>query len=98
MGIGKGENKNTWDDFLKSQQGGQPKKASNKASGSGASAGGAKEAEKNGGGTEGAGDSTQPTDFSTLTVEKLKEQLAAKGIEIPADAKKADLVALLEQE
>lgn len=78
MGIGKGENKNTWDDFLKSQQGGQSKKT--------------------GGGTEGAGDSTQPTDFNALTVEKLKEQLAAKGIEIPADAKKADLVALLEQE
>ena len=98
MGIGKGENKNTWDDFLKSQQGGQPKTASGRASGSGASAGGAKEAEKNGGGTEGAGDSTQPTDFNALTVEKLKEQLVAKGIEIPADAKKADLVALIEQE
>lgn len=78
MGIGKGENKNTWDDFLKSQQGGQSKKT--------------------GGGAEGAGDGTQPTDFNALTVEKLKEQLAAKGIEIPADAKKADLVALLEQE
>ncbi|WP_312158905.1 HeH/LEM domain-containing protein [Acinetobacter sp.] len=98
MGIGKGENKNTWDDFLKSQQGGQPKKASGKASGPGASVGNDKEAEKNGGGTEGAGDGTQPTDFNALTVEKLKEQLAAKGIEIPADAKKADLVALLEQE
>lgn len=98
MGIGKGENKNTWDDFLKSQQGGQPKKTSGRASGSGASAGGAKEAEKNGGGTEGAGGGTQPTDFNALTVEKLKEQLIAKGIEIPADAKKADLVALLEQE
>lgn len=98
MGIGKGENKNTWDDFLKSQQGGQSKKTSSKASGSGASAGKDKEAEKNGGGAEGAGDSTQPTDFNALTVEKLKEQLVAKGIEIPADAKKADLVALLEQE
>lgn len=97
MGIGKGENKNTWDDFLKSQQGGQPKKTSGRASGPGA-AGKDKEAEKNGGGIEGAGDSTQPTDFNALTVEKLKEQLAAKGIEIPADAKKADLVALLEQE
>jgi hypothetical protein len=101
MGIGKGENKNTWGAFLKSQQGGQAKKTgatSGRASGSGASAGGAKEAEKNGGGTEGAGDGTQPTDFNALTVEKLKEQLVAKGIEIPADAKKADLVALLEQE
>ncbi|WP_314295912.1 HeH/LEM domain-containing protein [Acinetobacter schindleri] len=99
MGIGKGENKNTWDDFLKSQQGGQPKKASGKASGSstGSEAKG-DDAGKNGGGTEGAGDSTQPTDFNALTVEKLKEQLVAKGIEIPADAKKADLVALLEQE
>lgn len=97
MGIGKGENKNTWDDFLKSQQGGQPKKTSGRASGPGA-AGKDKEAEKNGGGTEGAGDGTQPTDFNALTVEKLKEQLVAKGIEIPADAKKADLVALLEQE
>lgn len=97
MGIGKGENKNTWDDFLKSQQGGQPKKTSGRASGPGA-AGKDKEAEKNGGGTEGAGDSTQPTDFNALTVEKLKEQLVTKGIEIPADAKKADLVALLEQE
>ena len=56
------------------------------------------DADKNSGGTEGAGDSTQPTDFNALTVEKLKEQLAAKGIEIPADAKKADLIALLEQE
>lgn len=53
MGIGKGENKTTWDDFLKSQQGSQAKKGSNKASGSGAS-GKDKEAEKNGGGTEGA--------------------------------------------
>lgn len=100
MGIGKGENKNTWDDFLKSQQGGQAKKtgaASGRASGSGTS-GKDKESEKNGGGTEGAGGGTQPTDFNALTVEKLKEQLAAKGIEIPADAKKADLVALLEQE
>ena len=35
---------------------------------------------------------------SLEVVEKLKEQLVAKGIEIPADAKKADLVALLEQE
>lgn len=98
MGIGKGENKTTWDDFLKSQQGSQAKKGSNKASGSGASAAKDKEAEKNGGGTESAGDSTQPTDLNALTVEKLKEQLAAKGIEVPADAKKADLVALLEQE
>ncbi|MCM1934622.1 hypothetical protein NCY59_03425 [Acinetobacter radioresistens] len=53
MGIGKGENKTTWDDFLKSQQGSQAKKGSNKVSGSGAS-GKDKEAEKNGGGTEGA--------------------------------------------
>jgi len=37
MGIGKGENKTTWDDFLKSQQGSQAKKGSNKVSGSGAS-------------------------------------------------------------
>lgn len=59
MGIGKGENKNTWDDFLKSQQGGQPKKTSGRASGSGASAGKDKEAEKNGGGTEGAAAGTE---------------------------------------
>ena len=64
MGIGKGENKKTWDDFLKSQQGGQSKKngaTSGRASGSGASAGGAKEAEKNGGGTEGAAAGTKTT-------------------------------------
>lgn len=98
MAIGKGEKKTRWEDVVAGFKVQQTKKTSGKASGSGASAGGAKEAEKNGGGTEGAGDGTQPTDFNALTVEKLKEQLAAKGIEIPADAKKADLVALLEQE
>ena len=98
MAIGKGEKKTRWEDVVAGFKVQQTKKTSGKASGSGASAGGAKEAEKNGGGTEGAGDSTQPTDFNALTVEKLKEQLVAKGIEIPADAKKADLVALLEQE
>lgn len=98
MAIGKGEKKTRWEDVVAGFKVQQTKKTSGKASGSGASAGGAKEAEKNGGGTEGAGDGTQPTDFNALTVEKLKEQLAAKGIEIPADAKKADLVDLLEQE
>ena len=98
MAIGKGEKKTRWEDVVAGFKVQQTKKTSGKASGSGASAGGAKEVEKNGGGTEGAGDGTQPTDFNALTVEKLKEQLAAKGIEIPADAKKADLVALLEQE
>lgn len=98
MAIGKGEKKTRWEDVVAGFKVQQTKKTSGKASGSGASAGGAKEAEKNGGGTEGAGDGTQPTDFNALTVEKLKEQLVAKGIEIPADAKKADLVALLEQE
>lgn len=98
MAIGKGEKKTRWEDVVAGFKVQQTKKTSGKASGSGASAGGAKEAEKNGGGTEGAGDGTQPTDFNAITVEKLKEQLAAKGIEIPADAKKADLVDLLEQE
>lgn len=98
MAIGKGEKKTRWEDVVAGFKVQQPEKTSGRASGSGASAGGAKEAEKNGGGTEGAGDGTQPTDFNALTVEKLKEQLVAKGIEIPADAKKADLVALLEQE
>lgn len=101
MGIGKGENKNTWDDFLKSQQGGQAKKSSSKASGSAVGPNPLSkdnDAGKNGSGTEGAGEGTQLIDFNALTVEKLKEQLVAKGIEIPADAKKADLVALLEQE
>ena len=100
MAIGKGEKKTRWEDVVAGFKVQQPKKAS-KASGS--STGSSTppkddDAGKNGGGTEGAGDSTQPTDFNALTVEKLKEQLAAKGIEIPADAKKADLVALLEQE
>ena len=35
-------------------------------------------------------------DLSKLTVEKLKEMLDTAGIEYPADAKKADLLALLE--
>lgn len=99
MAIGKGEKKTRWEDVVAGFKVQQSKKTSGKASGSStgseAKGGGAG---KNGGGTEGAGDVTQPTDFNALTVEKLKEQLAAKGIEIPADAKKADLVALLEQE
>ena len=99
MAIGKGEKKTRWEDVVAGFKVQQPKKTSGKASGSptGSEAKG-DDAGKNGGGTEGAGDGTQPTDFNALTVEKLKEQLAAKGIEIPADAKKADLVALLEQE
>lgn len=99
MAIGKGEKKTRWEDVVAGFKVQQPKKTSGKASGSstGSEAKG-DDAGKNGGGTEGAGDSTQPTDFNALTVEKLKEQLVAKGIEIPADAKKADLVALLEQE
>ncbi|PZQ88851.1 MAG: hypothetical protein DI542_10090 [Acinetobacter johnsonii] len=99
MAIGKGEKKTRWEDVVAGFKVQQTKKTSGKASGSSTSS----EAKgddtgKNGGGTEGAGDSTQPTNFNALTVEKLKEQLVAKGIEIPADAKKADLVALLEQE
>ncbi len=35
-------------------------------------------------------------DLSKLTVEKLKEMLDAAGVEYPVDAKKADLLALLE--
>lgn len=35
-------------------------------------------------------------DLSKLTVEKLKEMLDAAGVEYSADAKKADLLALLE--
>lgn len=99
MAIGKGEKKTRWEDVVAGFKVQQPKKTSGKASGSstGSEAKG-DDAGKNGGGTEGAGDGTQPTDFNALTVEKLKEQLAAKGIEIPADAKKADLVDLLEQE
>ncbi|MDH1406199.1 HeH/LEM domain-containing protein [Acinetobacter johnsonii] len=99
MAIGKGEKKTRWEDVVAGFKVQQPEKTSGKASGSstGSKAKG-DDAGKNGGGTEGAGDSTQPTDFNALTVEKLKEQLVAKGIEIPADAKKADLVALLEQE
>lgn len=99
MAIGKGEKKTRWEDVVAGFKVQQPKKASGKASGSstGSEVKG-DDAGKNGGGTEGTGDSIQPTDFNALTVEKLKEQLAAKGIEIPADAKKADLVALLEQE
>lgn len=99
MAIGKGEKKTRWEDVVAGFKVQQTKKTSGKASGSstGSEAKG-DDAGKNGGGAEGAGDGTQPTDFNALTVEKLKEQLAAKGIEIPADAKKADLVALLEQE
>ena len=99
MAIGKGEKKTRWEDVVAGFKVQQPKKTSGKASGSstGSEAKG-DDAGKNGGGIEGAGDGTQPTDFNALTVEKLKEQLVAKGIEIPADAKKADLVALLEQE
>lgn len=101
MAIGKGEKKTRWEDVVAGFKVQQPKKAPSKASGSSAGSTTSPkddDAGKNGGGTEGAGDGTQPTDFNALTVEKLKEQLAAKGIEIPADAKKADLVALLEQE
>lgn len=99
MAIGKGEKKTRWEDVVAGFKVQQPKKASSKASGSSAgSEAKGDDAGKNGGGTEGAGGGTQPTDFNALTVEKLKEQLVAKGIEIPADAKKADLVALLEQE
>ena len=99
MAIGKGEKKTRWEDVVAGFKVQQPKKTSGKASGSstGSEAKG-DDAGKTGGGAEGAGDSTQPADFNALTVEKLKEQLVAKGIEIPADAKKADLVALLEQE
>ena len=99
MAIGKGEKKTRWEDVVAGFKVQQPKKTSGKASGSstGSEAKG-DDAGKNGGGIEGAGDGTQPTDFNALTVEKLKEQLVAKGIEIPADAKKADLVTLLEQE
>lgn len=99
MAIGKGEKKTRWEDVVAGFKVQQPKKASGKASGSstGSEVKG-DDAGKNGGGAEGAGDGTQPTDFNALTIEKLKEQLVAKGIEIPADAKKADLVALLEQE
>ena len=99
MAIGKGEKKTRWEDVVAGFKVQQPKKTSGKASGSptGSEVKG-DDAGKNGGGAEGAGDGTQPTDFNALTVEKLKEQLVAKGIEIPADAKKADLVALLEQE
>lgn len=101
MAIGKGEKKTRWEDVVAGFKVQQSKKASGKASGS--SAGSSTppkddDAGKNGGGTEGASEGTQPTDFNALTVEKLKEQLVAKGIEIPTDAKKADLVALLEQE
>lgn len=101
MAIGKGEKKTRWEDVVAGFKVQQHKKASGKASGS--STGSSippkdDDVGKNGGGTEGAGDGTQSTDFNALTVEKLKEQLVAKGIEIPADAKKADLVALLEQE
>ena len=101
MAIGKGEKKTRWEDVVAGFKVQQHKKALGKASGSSTGSSTPPKDDdtgKNGGGTEGAGDSTQPTDFNALTVEKLKEQLAAKGIEIPADAKKADLVALLEQE
>lgn len=37
-----------------------------------------------------------PADLSKLTVAKLKEMLDTAGVEYPADAKKADLLALLE--
>lgn len=57
MAIGKGEKKTRWEDVVAGFKVQQHKKASGKASGSGASAGGAKEAEKNGGGTEGAAES-----------------------------------------
>ncbi len=43
-----------------------------------------------------ADDVPPANDLSKLTVEKLKEMLDAEGIEYPADAKKADLLALLE--
>ena len=89
MAIGKGEKKTRWEDVVAGFKVQQPKKTSGKASGSstGSEVKG-DDAGKNGGGAEGAGDGTQPTDFNALTVEKLKEQLVAKGIEIPADAKR----------
>jgi HeH/LEM domain len=37
------------------------------------------------------------TAWSSLTVLKLKEELAARSITFPSKAKKADLVALLEE-
>ena len=43
-----------------------------------------------------AGDVPSEADLSKLTVAKLKEMLDAAGVEYPADAKKADLLALLE--
>ena len=43
-----------------------------------------------------ADDVPPANDLSKLTVESLKEMLDAAGIEYPADAKKADLLALLE--
>lgn len=46
---------------------------------------------------EDVADDGQPADdLSKLTVEKLKEMLDAAGVEYPVDAKKADLLALLE--
>ncbi|RZL39234.1 MAG: hypothetical protein EOP35_04145 [Rubrivivax sp.] len=41
-------------------------------------------------------DDADPEGAKKATVAELREQLAAKGIEIPEGAKKADLVALLE--
>lgn len=43
-----------------------------------------------------AEDAPPAVDLSKLTVAKLKEMLDAAGVEYPADAKKADLSALLE--
>lgn len=36
-------------------------------------------------------------DLSDLTVAEMKEMLSARGIDFPANAKKADLIALLKQ-
>lgn len=56
--------------------------------------GGGKAAAGNGSGA-GQGGDAKPSDG--LTVEQLREALTAKGVEIPADAKKADLQKLLDE-
>lgn len=49
-----------------------------------------------GSGAEGGVEGGEEGEYSTFTVEQLKEELDSRGLEYKASAKKADLVAMLE--
>lgn len=49
-----------------------------------------------GSGAEGGQEGGEEGEYSTFTVEQLKEELDSRGLEYKASSKKADLVAMLE--